>query len=72
MIKWFEATPPPAEPFALYDHVYVGTPARFWQLLKDDIAVGPGRARDYYGAVRKDLRRLARLFGGPCGRGGTR
>lgn len=31
-----------------------------------EIAAGPGVARAYTGALQKDLRRLAELFGGPA------
>ena len=65
LIKWFLDTSPPPEPFILYQGVRVSRPLDFWQALKGDIAGGPGMARARMGAFQKDLRRLARLFGGP-------
>lgn len=64
-IEWFLATAPPAEPFQLHPGVWIAHPARWWASLRDDIAVGPGKGRAYYGALQKDLRRIAELFGGP-------
>ena len=63
LIEWFLKTPPPPEPFELYQGVTVLRPVHFWQSLKGDIAAGPGKARDYTGVLQKDLRRLAELFG---------
>ena len=71
LIKWFLDTPPPPEPFILYQGVHVSRPLDFWQALKSDIATGPGKARAYTWAFQKDLRRLAELFGGPAPTGGT-
>jgi hypothetical protein len=64
LVEWFLKTSPPAEPFNLYQGVTVLRPVHFWQYLEGDIAAGPGKARAYTGAVQKDLRRLAELFGG--------
>ncbi len=72
LIKWFLGTPPPPEPFELYQGIRVSRPSAFWQYLKDDIAAGPGKARACTGAFQKDLRRLAVLFGGPAPTGGAR
>ena len=66
LIAWFLKTPPPSEPFELYQGVTVLRPDRFWEYLKGDIAAGPGKARACTGAFQKDLRRLAQLFGGPA------
>ena len=67
IVEWFLATPPPAKPFDLFPHVRVIHPARWWRHLKADIATGPQGPRARYGALQKDLRRLAELFGGPRG-----
>ncbi len=63
LIAWFLGTPPTSEPFNLYPGVTVLQPDRFWESLKSDIATGPGKARACTGALQKDLRRLAELFG---------
>ncbi len=65
LIEWFLRTPPLPEPFELYKGVTVMRPVHFWEYLKGDIAVGPGKARACTGAFQKDLRRLAQLFGRP-------
>ena len=65
LIAWFLAMPPPTEPFLLYQGVKVVRPSEFWSSLKGDIAAGPFSARANTGALQKDLRRLAELFGGP-------
>ena len=65
LIAWFLGTPPPPEPFELYQGVTVMRPVHFWDSLKSDIATGPGKARACTGAFQKDLRRLAELFGSP-------
>ncbi len=62
LIEWFLTTPPPAEPFELYQGVTILRPEGFWEYLKSDIAAGPGKARACTGAFQKDLRRLAELF----------
>ena len=36
-------------------------PPRWWESLRVDVAACPGVRRDYYGAVRDDLRRLHAL-----------
>ena len=66
LIEWFLKTPPPSEPFEMYQGVPVLRPDRFWESLKGDIAARPGKARAYTGTFQKDLRRLAELFGGPA------
>ena len=63
LIEWFLRTPPPPEPFKLYQGVTVLRPGKFWKSLKGDIAAGPGKARACTGALQKDLRTLALLFG---------
>ncbi len=63
LIAWFLRTPPPPKSFNLYPGVTVLRPDRFWESLKGDIAGGPAGARARSGALRKDLRRLAELFG---------
>ncbi len=63
LIAWFLRTPPPPEPFELYQGVTVIRPVHFWEYLKGDIAGGPCKARACTGAFQKDLRRLAELFG---------
>ena len=65
LIEWFLRVPPPGAPFELYQGVRVVDPARWWDSIRTDIAVGPGRGRALYGVLLKDLRRLAELFGGP-------
>ena len=65
LIEWFLAMPPPTERFLLYAGVRVEQPDKFWGSLKGDIAAGPFSARAITGALQKDLRRLAELFGGP-------
>jgi hypothetical protein len=65
IIEWFMNAVPPSTPFDLYPYVKVLHPHRFWEAIRRDIAAGPGVARAYYGALQKDLRRLAELFGGP-------
>ena len=64
LINWFSNTPPPAEPFQLYPNVWIARPERYWQALRADITAGPQGPRAHYGALQKDLRRLAVLFGG--------
>ncbi len=71
LIEWFLKTPPPPEPFELHQGVTVMRPVHFWDYLKGDIAGGPGMARGRSGALQKDLRWLAQLFGGPVSTGGT-
>ena len=66
LVEWFNRTLPPSEPFDLHQGVTVLRPGAFWQYLRDDIAGGPSMARGRTGALRKDLRRLAELFGGPA------
>jgi hypothetical protein len=63
LVQWFLSTTPPARPFALYPGVWIAHPARWWESIRVDIADGPGKGRAYYGALEKDLRRLADLFG---------
>ena len=70
LIEWFLTTPPPAEPFDLHQGVTVLRPEGFWDYLEGDIAAGPGKARACTGAFQRDLRRLAKLFGGPAKVGG--
>ncbi len=65
LIKWFSRTPPPSERFELCHAVTVLWPARYWRALEFDILAGPSKGRAYTGALQSDLRRLARLFGGP-------
>ena len=66
LIEWFLRTPPPPEPFELYQGVTVMRPTHLWASLKGDIAPGPGKARAFTGALQKDLRRVAELFDGPA------
>ena len=61
---WLQKTPPPAKPFELHPGVSVVDPTGFWQAIKYDVAAGKNGPRTYYGALQKDLRRLAVLFGG--------
>ena len=63
-VRWFLSSKPPSEPFELCPAVTVLDPARWWESIRVDIAVGPGRGRAHYGALEKDLRRLAELYGG--------
>ena len=72
-VTWFLSSDPPGGSFVLWPgdpphcaFVTVVHPERFWRALKGDIAAGPGRARDMYGAVRRDVVRLYELFGNPC------
>ena len=65
LVRWFLNTEPPAKPFQLHQGVWIAHPARWWASLHDDIAVGPGKGRARYGALQKDLRRLAELLDGP-------
>lgn len=65
LVAWFLTTDPPSAPFILHLGVSIARPVRFWHAIRTDIAVGPGKARAYYGALQKDLRRLAELYGGP-------
>ena len=65
LVQWFLHATPPAEPFELHQGVTVINPARWWDSIRTDLIGGPGRGRAYYGALQKDLRRLAELFGGP-------
>ncbi len=64
-IEWFQRTTPPAQPFELCQGVTVARPDIWWASLRQDIAEGPGGPRAHYGAVQADLKRLAKLFGGP-------
>ena len=68
-VAWFMSSEPPSEPFVLWEgyppgraFVTVRHPALYWCALGADVAVGPGRARDMYGAVRCDVVRLYTLF----------
>lgn len=69
-VAWFLRSEPPSEPFVLRRNpierpfVTVLHPARYWRALRADVAAGPGRGRDAYGAVRADVLRLYELFGG--------
>ena len=69
-VAWFLASEPPSEPFVLRRNpmgqpfVTVLHPARYWRALRADIAAGPGRGRDAYGAVKADVLRLYELLGG--------
>lgn len=65
-IEWFLSSNPPAEPFVLKRAVWITDPAAYWQKLRRDIGVGPGVARDAYGAVRDELRRLYAMFAVPA------
>ncbi len=72
-IAWFMSSEPPSEPFVLWPgdppqraFVTVLHPALYWRALGADVVAGPGRARDMYGAVRRDVVRLYALFGNPC------
>lgn len=65
IVDWFLAAPPPAEPFDLFPHVRIIYPARWWRHLGAEISEGPKGPRARYGALQKDLKRLAELFGGP-------
>ena len=65
LIEWFMRTPPPAQPFELCQGVTVARPDIWWASLRQDIAEGPGGPRAHYGAVQSNLKRLAKLFGGP-------
>ncbi len=65
LIEWFMRTPPPAKPFDLYRGVVILKPALWWTSLKRDIAEGPGGPRALHGALQADLKRLAKMFGGP-------
>jgi len=73
-VTWFMSSEPPGGPFVLWPgdpprraFVTVLHPERFWGALRADVAAGPGRARDMYGAVRRDVARLYSLFGNPAG-----
>ena len=69
-VAWFLRSEPPSEPFVLRRNpmgqpfVTVLHPARYWNALRADLAAGPGRGRDFYGAVRADVMRIYDLFGG--------
>lgn len=69
-VAWFLRSEPPSEPFVLRRNpmgqpfVTVLHPARYWRALRADLAAGPGRGRDTYGAVKADVLRLYELFGG--------
>ena len=65
LIEWFMRTPPPAQPFELCQGVTVARPDIWWASLRQDIAEGPGGPRAHYGVVQSNLKRLAKLFGGP-------
>ncbi len=65
LIEWFMRTPPPARPFELCQGVTVARPDIWWASLRQDIVEGPGGPRAHYGAVQSNLKRLAKLFGGP-------
>ncbi len=65
LIEWFMRTPPPARPFEICQGVTVARPDFWWASLRQDIADGPGGPRAHYGAVQSNLKRLAKLFGGP-------
>ena len=66
IIAWFLSSTPPSKPFSLSEAVTVIHPARFWEVTRQDIALGPGRGRAMYGSLQRDLGRLAELFGGPA------
>ena len=69
-VAWFLASKPPSEPFVLRRNavglptITVLHPSRYWRELRADLAAGPGRVRDTYGAVKADVQRLYELFGG--------
>ena len=72
-VAWFMSSEPPCEPFVLWPgdpphraFVTVLHPALYWRALRADVMAGPGRARDMYGTVRRDVVRLYALFGNPC------
>ena len=65
LVDWFLGTEPPSEPFALYPHVHVARPEGYWHGMRANLRLGPGGPRARWGALQKDLRRLAELFGGP-------
>ena len=63
VVRWFLTAEPPAEPFKLRQGITITDPAKFWNSLRIDIEVGPGIARDFYGAVKSDLLRIWEMFG---------
>ena len=65
VVKWFMSSDSPAAPFVLKPAVRITDPATYWRRLRGDIAAGPGVARDTYGAVRDELKRLHAIFASP-------
>ena len=63
VVRWFLAATPPAEPFKLRQGITIRDPVKYWNSLRIDIEVGPGIARDFYGAVKSDLLRIWEMFG---------
>jgi hypothetical protein len=63
LVDWFLETDLPEEPFRLRRGVEVAQPAKFFEVLKNDIAQGVGGARARTGALQEDLRCLFDLFG---------
>ena len=65
IVEWFQSAAEPTEPFDLFPYVRIIHPARWWRHLGAEVAAGPRGPRARYGALQKDLNRLAELFGGP-------
>ena len=62
LVDWFLETDLPEEPFRLRRGVEVAHPAKFYEVLKNDIAQGVEGARARTGALQEDLRCLFDLF----------
>lgn len=68
-VAWFLRSEPRSKPFVLRRNavglpsITVLHPAWYWRALRADVAAGPGRGRDGYGAVGADVLRLYEHFG---------
>lgn len=63
IIERFRAWTPEVEQFELKRGVTIANPPRWKKEMLLDIETGPGRSRDYWGAVRNDLNFWDGLFG---------
>lgn len=65
LIEWFMTTTAPTKPFELCPGFTIYNPLLLWNDLRRDIVRGPNGPLARGGVVRRQLFRLAKLFGGP-------
>lgn len=58
LIRWFESADLPMQPFAVNDFENILDPAKYYEVLKREIAAGPRGPRLKYGVLQSDLQRL--------------